>query len=234
MSLKSCVFLLIFLLPNLIAKGPSIWMLGCGCQGIYMPQRTSTTHPRTSLCWRAPIERRSIANRHGLCLHVRPLSMSNACPQDFRPLDRLFWWLIGAMTYDGLATSLLWCSPIIVVARRAVNHRSTCHCGPEIGNNPLESRTKTAICDFSAITELLRWKLWLCDAAFIRQIEKSCYKINSAQLAVIFNKTYYLYIKIQCSCWLVGTLVGLSGFHVPTGRRIRTVYMSKEPSRPRN
>ena len=32
----------------------------------------------------------------------------------------------------------------------------------------------------------------------------------------------------------VGWLVGLSGFHSPTGRRIRTVYMSKEPSGPRN
>ena len=29
-------------------------------------------------------------------------------------------------------------------------------------------------------------------------------------------------------------LVGLSGFHAPTGRRIRTVHMSKEPSRPQN
>ena len=39
-----------------------------------------------------------------------------------------------------------------------------------------------------------------------------------------------LYIKIQCSCWLVG----LSGFHAQTGRQIRTVYTSKELSRPRN
>ena len=41
----------------------------CGCQGIYMTQPTcctSTTHPRAPLCWRAPIERWSIANRHGL------------------------------------------------------------------------------------------------------------------------------------------------------------------------
>ena len=30
---------------------------------------------------------------------------------------------------------------------------------PEIANNPLRSRTKTAICDFSAIAELLRWIL---------------------------------------------------------------------------
>ena len=37
--------------------------------------------------------------------------------------------------------------------------------------------------------------------------------------------------------WLVGMLVGLvglSGFQAPTGRQNRTVYMSKEPSRPRN
>ena len=34
--------------------------------------------------------------------------------------------------------------------------------------------------------------------------------------------------------WYVGWLVGLSGFQAPTGRRIRTVYMSKEPSQPQN
>ena len=32
----------------------------------------------------------------------------------------------------------------------------------------------------------------------------------------------------------VGWLVGLSGFHAPTKGPIRTVYMSKEPSGPRN
>ena len=34
--------------------------------------------------------------------------------------------------------------------------------------------------------------------------------------------------------WLVRWLVGFSGFHMPMGRQIRTVYMSKEPSRAQN
>ena len=34
--------------------------------------------------------------------------------------------------------------------------------------------------------------------------------------------------------WYIGWLVGLSGLDAPAGRRIRTVYMSKESSRTRN
>ena len=33
---------------------------------------------------------------------------------------------------------------------------------------------------------------------------------------------------------LVGWLVGLSGFHAPTGRHIGTVHMSKKLSKPKN
>ena len=50
---------------------------------------------------------------------------------------------------------------------------------------------------------------------------------------IIITVIYILKFNVPVG-WLVGTLVGLSGFHAPTGRRIRTVYMSKEPSWPRN
>ena len=38
----------------------------------------------------------------------------------------------------------------------------------------------------------------------------------------------YIFIYILKFYVPVGWLVGLSGFHAPTGRRIRTVYMSKK------
>ena len=63
---------------------------------------------------------------------------------------------------------------------------------------------------------------------------------------LFINILYKSIYQIQCSCWLVGWYVGwlvgwypgwlvsLSGFHAPTGRRIRMVHMSNEVSRPQN
>ena len=73
-----------------------------------------------------------------------------------------------------------------------------------------------AVCKYCTLNSFIIWDMALSLRAG-QSGEASCYY-------------YYLYIKIQCSCWLVP----LFDFHAPTGRWIGTVHMSKELFWPRN